>query len=137
MTPEPPADCPFCQILAGRAPANIITEWPDAIAIVPLRPCSSTHRLVIPRVHVKDVREDLDVTTATVRRAIELALGTGTDFQLIANTGPDAEQTVDHAHLHVIGREAGDGLNLWPQRNKQPTTEGSAAAWRRQQKAAR
>ncbi|MFJ2278921.1 HIT family protein [Streptomyces sp. NPDC087866] len=105
--------CVFCAIVEGRAPATVVAEWPDAIAIVPLGPRGPLHRLVIPRVHVRDALEDPDVNEATVRRATELARAQGGDCQLVANVGPDAEQTVFHLHWHVVGRAAGDGLNLW------------------------
>lgn len=39
--------CPFCEIIAGRAPAKIVEEWPAAIAIVPLNPVVDGHLLVI------------------------------------------------------------------------------------------
>ncbi|MCW2900878.1 MAG: hypothetical protein JWO67_3143, partial [Streptosporangiaceae bacterium] len=30
--------CPFCEIVAGRASADVVWEWDDALAIVPLGP---------------------------------------------------------------------------------------------------
>ncbi|MFH8295056.1 HIT family protein [Streptomyces sp. NPDC018059] len=123
--------CAFCAILEGRAPATVVATWPDAIAIVPLNPCGPLHRLVIPRVHVRDALQDPGVTTATVRRATELARAQGGDCQLIANVGPDGEQTVFHLHWHVVGRSAGDGLALWPhnrpgfRRGDQPDREAT------------
>lgn len=105
--------CVFCEIVEGRSPATVVAEWPDAIAIVPLGPRGPLHRLVIPRVHVRDALENPDVNEATVRRATELARAQGGDCQLIANVGPAGEQTVFHLHWHVVGRAAGDGLNLW------------------------
>lgn len=50
--PEDP--CPFCEIAAGRAPATIVHEWSDTIAIVPLNPVVDGHTLVIPKQHVRD-----------------------------------------------------------------------------------
>ncbi|MEU9777577.1 MULTISPECIES: HIT family protein [unclassified Streptomyces] len=105
--------CVFCAIVEGRSPATVVAEWPDAIAIVPLGPRGPLHRLVIPRIHVRDALENPDVNEATVRRATELARAQGGDCHLIANVGPDAEQTVFHLHWHVVGRAADDGLDLW------------------------
>jgi histidine triad (HIT) family protein len=112
--------CVFCAIVEGRSPATVVAEWPDAVAIVPLGPCGPRHRLVIPRVHVRDALEDPDVNAATVRRATELARAQGGDCHLIANVGPIAEQTIFHLHWHVVGREAGDGLALWPRKHPAP-----------------
>lgn len=125
-------DCVFCEIIAGKSPATVVHEWTDAVAIVPLRPCTEGHTLVIPRRHVRDATVDPDVTAATARRAADLA--SGRQCHLITNAGPDAEQTVYHLHWHVIPRASGDGLDLWPRRDKERTQAGSAARWRQAQK---
>src|SRR5690606_25182872 len=102
-------DCVFCQIVAGEAPATVIREWPDAIAIVPLRPVAPGHVLVIPRTHVADATVDPDVTAVTMRRAAELAVP---PCNLITSAGRPATQTVFHLHIHVVPRRVGDGLAL-------------------------
>ena len=102
-------DCPFCAIVAGDAPATIVREWPDAIAIVPLNPVTDGHMLVIPRRHVSDFTEDADISAATMRCASELA---GAPANVITSAGSAATQTVDHLHLHIVPRRDGDGLAL-------------------------
>ncbi|CAL9677652.1 hypothetical protein SUDANB95_07978 (plasmid) [Actinosynnema sp. ALI-1.44] len=51
--------CPFCAIVTGAAPAEVVHEWPEAVAI---RPRSGGvhpgHLLVVSRVHVADVGAD-------------------------------------------------------------------------------
>jgi histidine triad (HIT) family protein len=106
--PEP---CPFCEILAGRAPADIVKEWPEALAIVPLRPVVDGHVLVIPRVHVCDFADSPVVSAATMRCAAELAAGHGS-CNLITSKGQPATQSVFHLHLHLVPRAEGDGLAL-------------------------
>jgi len=101
--------CVFCAIVAGEAPATVIREWPDAIAIVPLRPVAPGHVLVIPRTHVADATVDPDVTAVTMRRAAELAVP---PCNLITSAGRPATQTVFHLHIHVVPRRVGDGLAL-------------------------
>lgn len=44
--------CIFCQIIAGEAPATVVREWDDALAIVPRGPVTPGHTLVIPKQHV-------------------------------------------------------------------------------------
>ncbi|MDJ0345227.1 HIT domain-containing protein [Streptomyces sp. H10-C2] len=105
------AACPFCEIVAGRAPATIVREWPDALAIVPLGPVVDGHLLIIPKVHVADFSEDPDVSAATMRRAAELADGTN-PANIITSRGRAATQSVFHLHLHLVPRAAGDGLAL-------------------------
>lgn len=103
--------CPFCQIVAGDAPAKIVAEWDDALAIVPLSPVTDGHVLVIPRCHVQDAAAMPDVTASTMRRAAELA-GAAAPCNLITSVGAEATQTVYHLHIHVVPRHAGDGLAL-------------------------
>ncbi|WP_241836218.1 HIT domain-containing protein [Streptomyces sp. JS01] len=64
--------CPFCEINEGRAPAEFVHEWSDAIAIVPLNPVVEGHTLVIPKTHVTDFATDPTVSAATMRRAAQL-----------------------------------------------------------------
>lgn len=108
MTDQP---CPFCEIIAGQAPATIVDRWDDAIAIVPLGPVVDGHLLVIPTVHVADFTSDPVVSAATMRRAAELMAGMG-PCNLITSKGRPATQSVFHLHLHLVPRAANDGLAL-------------------------
>ncbi|MGY4988069.1 HIT family protein [Streptomyces nigrescens] len=110
-TPRRPG-CPFCLIVCGRAPATVLREWPETIAIRPRHGgVTAGHVLVIPRVHVADVAEDPVVSAATMLRAAELAAEVG-DCNVITSRGPSATQTVRHLHLHLVPRAEGDGLLL-------------------------
>jgi histidine triad (HIT) family protein len=123
--------CPFCAILAGDAPADIVAEWPDAVVFVPLRPCTRGHVLVIPRLHVRDAIEDPETTALVARRAAEYCRAAGlADANLIANCGRAASQSVWHLHLHVVPRTPGDGLRLpWSRGSgRSPTPLGAADA---------
>lgn len=106
------SDCVFCKIVAGQAPATIVREWPESIAIAPLGPVVDGHVLVIPRVHAADAAEDPDITANTMYRAAEYARELGRPFNLITSAGREATQTVFHLHLHYVPRAAGDGLAL-------------------------
>ena len=101
--------CPFCEILAGRAPAEIVGEWPDMIAIVPLNPVTEGHVLVIPRQHVKDAKEVPWITGNAFMRAAQLSDG---PCNLITSVGVEATQTVRHLHVHLVPRRVDDGLLL-------------------------
>lgn len=109
--------CTFCEVVARRATATIIREWPDAIAIVPLNPVTPGHALVIPRAHVPDFADDPAISATTMHRAAQLACDGGLyeppySANLITSRGAEATQTVSHLHLHVIPRREGDGLSL-------------------------
>ncbi len=109
MSPEPP--CPFCEIVAGRAPATIVRDWDDALAIVPLGPVVEGHTLVIPKTHVEDFTTGAYVSAMTMHRAAELADGSG-PMNLITSKGREATQSVFHLHLHLVPRSENDGLAL-------------------------
>ncbi|WP_274919439.1 HIT family protein [Streptomyces sp. WZ-12] len=110
---RPRPDCPFCQIIHNGAPATIVQEWADALAIVPRRGgCADGHLLVLPRGHVADFTTDPVVSATVQLRAAELAAQIGGQWNYLTSCGPDATQTVFHLHGHLIPRAAGDGLAL-------------------------
>ncbi|MFD5556192.1 HIT family protein [Streptomyces sp. NPDC127068] len=107
----PSGDCPFCAIVAGRAPARIVRRWPDSLAIVPLSAVTAGHTLVIPKTHVADIGVDPLVAADTMRRAAELAAEFGA-CNIITSRGELATQSIFHLHLHVLPRRHEDGLLL-------------------------
>lgn len=105
--------CPFCEIVAGRAPATIVDQWDDVIIIVPLNPVVPGHVMLIPQQHVTDFVQD----PAASRRVMEVAAVYVADHRVgdcnvITSRGAAATQTVGHLHLHVVPRVEGDGLHL-------------------------
>ncbi|MEU8310772.1 HIT domain-containing protein [Actinomadura sp. NPDC048955] len=103
--------CVFCKIVEGTAPAEIVREWPDAVAFVPLAPVVEGHVVVVPRVHVDDVTENPMVSATTMLRAAELARE-AFPCNVITSAGREATQTIYHLHIHIVPREAGDDLHL-------------------------
>ncbi|GGP80512.1 HIT family protein [Streptomyces melanogenes] len=122
---HPRPDCPFCRIIHDGAPATIVHEWTDALAIVPRSGgCTEGHLLVLPRGHVPDFMTDPVVSATVQLRAAELAQQLGGQWNYLTSCGPDATQSVLHLHGHLIPRAAGDGLALpWTQttREQEPT----------------
>lgn len=106
-----PALCPFCEIIAGRAPAQMVREWPDAVAFIPLNPVAPPdgHVLVVPREHVPNAVTHPDVTAQTTARAVELAAAHEAS-NILTSVGKAATQSVFHLHIHVIRRTVGDQL---------------------------
>lgn len=122
---HPRPDCPFCQIIHNGAPATIVRQWGDALAIEPRSGgCTTDHLLIIPRGHVADFTTDPVVSATVQLRAAELAQELGGQWNYLTSCGPAATQTVLHLHGHLIPRTADDGLTLpWTR----PTTEQEPA----------
>lgn len=107
--PERPADCIFCKIVAGDIPSDVVHATDLSVAFRDLEPQAPTHVLVIPRSHYPNAAElahgepaTLTDLFATAREVAEKEdLGEG--YRMVFNTGAAAQQTVFHAHLHVLG----------------------------------
>jgi histidine triad (HIT) family protein len=102
------ADCLFCRIVRGEIPAKLVAETPECVAFRDINPQAPTHVLVIPRQHVASLSETTDpalvgqlsLLAAQIARQEGIAEG---GYRTVMNTGPDAGQTVQHIHLHVLG----------------------------------
>ncbi|MEO0080068.1 MAG: HIT family protein [candidate division WOR-3 bacterium] len=46
-------ECPFCQIVAGRAPARKVYEDQETLAFLDINPIAKGHSLVIPKRHIE------------------------------------------------------------------------------------
>ncbi|MDT0201084.1 histidine triad nucleotide-binding protein [Nocardioides sp. AE5] len=106
--PTPDPDCIFCKIVAGEIPATIVHASDDSVAFRDVAPQAPTHVLVIPRSHYENAAALADHEPATLAdlfttaRAVAEAEGLA-GYRAVFNTGAAAQQTVFHAHLHVIG----------------------------------
>jgi len=101
-------DCLFCRIVAGEIPADVVAETEHSLAFRDIEPAAPTHVLVVPRRHVPDLAglaaASADELADAVRLAAQVASAEGVPgYRLVANTGEAAQQSVFHAHLHVIG----------------------------------
>jgi len=109
--------CIFCEIVAGRIPAQKAYEDDVCLAFHDLHPQAPVHLLVVPKRHVTsllDLASADDVLTGSlVRVARDLAQKHGLGergFRLVFNCGADAGYSVFHIHLHLLG-----GRSLgWP-----------------------
>lgn len=103
------SDCLFCNMIAGRVPAQKIYEDDLCFAFHDIAPVAPVHFLVIPKKHIKSAQEisscDSDIVghifIVIARLAQEQGLQGG--YRVITNSGSDAIQTVLHLHFHVIG----------------------------------
>ena len=103
------SDCLFCRIVSGEIPATLVGESEHTVAFRDIAPQAPTHVLVVPKDHYPDVAA-LSAQPALLAELVEQANAVATDeglagrgYRLVFNTGPDAGQTVFHAHGHVLG----------------------------------
>ena len=104
------ANCLFCRLVAGDIPATIVRETERTVAFHDIDPQAPVHVLVIPRDHHADVAAlagaDPGLLSEVVSEAVAVAADEGlveTGYRIVTNVGRDANQTVPHLHLHVLG----------------------------------
>jgi histidine triad (HIT) family protein len=113
------ADCIFCRILAGEAPATFVFRDEHCAAFMDVQPVNPGHLLVVPIRHAAYLA-DVDAPTAgrLMQVAQRLAAGLRASgvhcegVNLFLADGKAAMQEVFHVHVHVIPRFAGDGFGL-------------------------
>jgi len=102
-------DCLFCKIVAGQLPADIVASNDEFMAFRDIAPQAPTHLLVIPRDHVAslDEAEDSAMLGRLLMYARDLAREEGiaeSGFRTVINTNHDAQQSVPHIHVHIMGK---------------------------------
>ena len=103
-------ECPFCKIIVGESPAQILHRDHQVTAFRDTHPIASTHILIVTNRHIESVNEldteDDALVGHMVMVAKDLAKQEGIaepGYRLIINTGAHAGQSVFHLHLHLIG----------------------------------
>ena len=114
-------DCIFCRIVAKELPAKIVYEDDEMLAFPDVSPRAPLHVLIVPKVHLDSLAEatDAGLIGRLALRAAAIAKEGGyaeRGFRVLTNTGPEAGQTVQHLHMHVLagrlGRRGGTSA-LW------------------------
>lgn len=102
-------NCLFCKIVAGDIPSAKVYEDDYCYAFRDINPQAPTHVLVVPKIHVNNIGEAGSLSDEALRACIA-AIGkiaeqeglTG-GYRVISNCGPDACQSVQHLHFHILG----------------------------------
>ena len=108
-------DCRFCYDNI----TNIIVEEFDTVsAITDGYPVTSGHLLIVPKRHITDYlllsqreKNDADNLIRLLADSIKQKDSRVTGFNIGANCGESAGQTIFHAHIHLIPRRDGDTPN--------------------------
>ncbi len=105
-------DCLFCKIVAGQIDSNFIYSDDDIVAFKDIHPVAPHHILFIPRRHIASIDEltpadgellgKLFAATAALARDLGLATPTS-GYRVVSNVGPQAGQSVQHLHFHLLG----------------------------------
>jgi histidine triad (HIT) family protein len=110
-------NCLFCKIVSGAMGTTFIHEDDRVIAFDDINPQAPHHVLVVPREHMDSLNDvskgDEPLIGHLFRVAAQIADQRGigeAGFRTVINTGPEAGQSVQHLHLHLLG-----GRSLaWP-----------------------
>ena len=108
----------FAKIIRGELPANKIYEDDFALAFHSIEPQANIHALVIPKGEWTDIYDFISSASAEIQTGFWQAVKNTadklevTEFKTIANTGPSAEQSVFHFHVHLLSG------NIWGMEDK-------------------
>jgi histidine triad (HIT) family protein len=128
------SDCVFCDIVAGRVPADIVLADDEVVAFLDARPVFKGHVLVAPRGHVATLADlpsaglgPFFLRVQRVSAAMPAALGCQGTFVALNNV---VSQSVPHLHVHVVPRTRGDGLRgfFWPRQRYDSAEEAARYA---------
>jgi histidine triad (HIT) family protein len=104
------SDCVFCKIVAGEIPSTPVAESDTALAFYDIAPQAPVHVLVIPKVHITSADEValshggiVDDLVLLAQQVVEAEGVRESGYRLVINVGADAQMTVAHLHIHVLG----------------------------------
>ena len=102
-------NCLFCKIIRGEIPSSKVMENDKVYAFRDIQPMAPVHVLVVPKTHVSGLNDESlteEDLTACLSACREIARSEGiaeSGWRLVSNCGPDACQSVQHLHFHVLG----------------------------------
>ncbi len=113
-------DCIFCDIINKSASAEVLFENEKVISFLDIRPINYGHTLVITKNHFDnfllvpdDELSELIRVTKVMSNAIIKGLNSE-GFNIVANTGRAAGQSIFHFHFHIIPRFRNDNFSFKP-----------------------
>ena len=108
------ANCVFCEIVAGRAPAHRVAENERAVAILDISPYAPGHTLVLSKRHVPfwhdlTAGEAADVFALAHRVARKLKSAFDPEFVCLMARG----RRIPHTHVFLVPTAPGDVLDRY------------------------
>jgi len=106
----------FAKIIRGEVPSSKVYEDDKVLAFHDISKAAPTHVLVVPKGEYKNFTDFVtnaspEESTYFFKKVAAIAkdlkaLDSG--FRLITNSGSDADQTVEHFHIHILaGKKMG------------------------------
>ena len=85
-------------------------EDESCLAFRDINPQARVHILVIPKEHIPEFSAITEENAALVAHVLAVAAKVAKDaglasYRIVSNCGPDAGQTVEHLHFHILGGE--------------------------------
>ena len=109
-------DCLFCRIIRGEIASKKVYEDEHTYAFDDINPQAPTHVLVVPKKHVRGLKEAAAEDAELIGRCQLVAANIARQrsiedgYRTVLNVGPRAGQSVFHLHVHLLG-----GRSLqWP-----------------------
>ncbi|MDZ4063862.1 MAG: HIT domain-containing protein [Coriobacteriia bacterium] len=104
-------NCVFCMIAAGEMGAHKVFEDDEIIAFDDIAPQAPVHTLIIPKAHYVHIGDNVPVATiaalfGAIPKIAEMKGVASSGYRVIVNNGRDANQTVGHLHVHVLGGQS-------------------------------
>jgi histidine triad (HIT) family protein len=105
--------CIFCKIIQGAIPSRKVYEDDELFVFHDIHPWAPVHFLMVPKQHIVSMAhvgaEHAGMLGRMLTLAPKLALEQGCrpypegGFRVVANTGAEGGQEVQHLHIHVMG----------------------------------
>ena len=103
------SDCIFCKIAEGEIPSEIVYQDEKIVVFRDAAPQAPVHALMIPRKHIASLDdvtvEDQELLGYMLSKVSDIVkiLGIENGYRVVSNNGDNAQQTVKHMHLHILG----------------------------------
>lgn len=102
----------FTKIIKKEIPAKIVYEDDLCLAFHDIAPQAPVHILIIPKKEIVSLahasKDDQNLLGHLMVKTSEIAKEQGLEngYRVVMNIGKDGGQTVDHLHLHILGKRA-------------------------------
>ena len=101
-------NCLFCNIIAGKIPANFVYESDTVVVFPDINPAADLHFLIVPKVHIGgigEIGEDKGKLLTEIYKLVDKLVDENnldeSSYRVLVNGGK--AQHVPHLHFHFLG----------------------------------